>query len=97
MAHKIPIGFAEETDKEGDTRDQSNTNGCPAMDELLKCMKDENPDDKPTKYGSFVLWSDGFLRSYVKQKENMRSPVKNVTFFHNGDKRICAKDSAGSA
>ena len=63
-------GFAEETDKEGDTRDQSNTNGCPAMDDLLKCMKDENPDDKPTKYGSFILWSDGFIRSFVKQKEN---------------------------
>ena len=70
MAHKIPIGFAEETDKEGDTRDRSNTNGCPAMDDLLKCMKDENPDDKPTKYGSFILWSDGFIRSFVKQKEN---------------------------
>ena len=27
-------------------------------------------NDKPTKYGSFILWSDGFIRSWVKQKDN---------------------------
>ena len=32
MTHIIPIRFAEETNKEGDTRDQSNTNRYPAMD-----------------------------------------------------------------
>ena len=70
MAHEIPIGFTEQTDKEGDTRDRSNTNGCPAMEELLKCMKEYNPDNKLTKYGSFILWSDGFVRTFVKQKGN---------------------------
>ena len=70
LAHGIPIGFTEQTDMEGDTRDRFNTNGCPAMEELLKCMKDDNPDNKPTKYGSYILWSDGFVRSFVKQKGN---------------------------
>ena len=36
FAHKIPIGFTEQTDIEGDTRDQFHTNRCPAMEELLK-------------------------------------------------------------
>jgi hypothetical protein len=49
------------------TRDQFNDNGYPAMEELLKYMKDENPDDKLTKYRIFVLWSDGFICSFVKQ------------------------------
>jgi hypothetical protein len=31
------------------TRDRSHANGCPAMEELVQCMKDDNPDDKHTK------------------------------------------------
>ena len=70
IAHKIPIGFKEQTDIEGDTRDMNNTNGCPAMEELLAYMKEQNPENKPTKYGSYLLWSDGFIRSFIKQKDN---------------------------
>ena len=70
FAHKIPIGFTEQTDIEGGVRDRSQTNGCPAMEALLAYMKEQNPENKPTKYGSFILWSDGFIRSFVKQKEN---------------------------
>ena len=70
FAHKITIGFTEQIDIEGDTRDQSCTNGCPAMEELLKYMKEQNLDNNPTKYGSFILWPDGFVRSFVKQKNN---------------------------
>ena len=29
-----------------------------------------NVNDKSNKYGSFVLWSDGFIRSFVKYKDN---------------------------
>ena len=61
FSHKIPIKFTEQTDVDGDTRDRSNTNGSPAMEALLQHMKDINIDKKPTKYGSFVLWSDGFI------------------------------------
>ena len=61
FAHKILIGFTEQTDIEGDIRDRSCTNGCPAMEELLKYMKMQNPGNKPTKYGSFILWSEALL------------------------------------
>ena len=33
-------------------------------------MKRMNVKDEPTKYGSFIVWSDGFIRSWVKQKDN---------------------------
>ena len=67
---QIPIGFAEETDTEGSQRDRTRTNGCPAMDALLEHMKEQNTENLPTKYGGFVLWLDGFVRSWIKQKEN---------------------------
>jgi len=67
-AHQIPIGFTEQTDIPGDTHDRSNTNGSLAMEELLRYMKEQNPDNKPTKYGSFVLWLDGFVCSFVINK-----------------------------
>ena len=69
-AHQIPIGFIEQTDIDGDTRDRSNTNGSPAMEQLLKYMKEINTENIPCKYGSYLLWSDGFVRTFVKQKEN---------------------------
>ena len=48
----------------------SRTNRCPAMEVLLEYTKEQNPENKETKYGSFILWSDGFIRSFVNQKEN---------------------------
>ena len=33
-------------------------------------MKHMNINDEPTKYGPFILWSDGFIRSFVKQRDN---------------------------
>ena len=85
-AHQNPIGFIEQSDIPGDTRDRSNTNGSLAMEELLRYMKEQNPDNKPTKYGSFVLWSDGFVRSFVKQKKN-NVWILTVTF---ADPNSCA-------
>ena len=70
MAHQIPIGFTEETDVPGNTRRYENTHGCKAMNELIETMKMLNITCIPTKYGSFLLWSDGFVRSFVKQKDN---------------------------
>ena len=60
-AHQIPIGFIEQTDIDGDTRNRSNTNGSPAMEQLLKYMKEINTENIPCKYGSYLLWSDGFV------------------------------------
>ena len=85
-AHQIPIGFTEQTDIPGNTRDRSNTNGALAMEELLRYTKELNPDNKPTRYGSFVLWSDGFVRSFVKQKNN-NVWILTVTF---ADPKSCA-------
>ena len=41
MAHKIPIGFTEETDVPGNSRRQENSHGCKAMD---KYHRDENDE-----------------------------------------------------
>ena len=70
IAHRIPIGFTEETDMQDNERRHENTHGCRALNKLLEMMKSMNTTNKPTKYGSFLLWSDGFVRSFVKQKDN---------------------------
>ena len=70
FAHQIPIGFTEEMDGSLPTRTTRNTHRCKVMQELLATMKHMNVNDEPIKYGSFVLWSDGFIRSFVKQKDN---------------------------
>ena len=70
FAHQIPIGFTEQTDGSLPTKITRNTHGCKAMQELLATMKRMNVKDEPTKYGSFILWSDGFIRSRAKQKDN---------------------------
>ncbi len=70
MAHEIPIEFTEETDLPGDTRRHHNSHGCKAMEELLPRMKEINIKCIPTTYGFFLLWSGGFVRTFVKQKDN---------------------------
>ena len=70
MAHQIPIGFTEEIDVPGNKRRKENTHGCMAMDDLLERMKSHNTTNKPTKHGSFTIWSDGFVMTFVKQKDN---------------------------
>ncbi len=48
MAHKIPIGFTEETDVHDSERKYGNTHGCIAMSELLDMMKAIHVSNKPT-------------------------------------------------
>ena len=69
-AHGVPIGWTEEPDVAENIRRTDNTHGSLAMDRLLERMKSFNEGEEPTKYGYLLLWSDGFLRSYVKQKDN---------------------------
>ena len=64
------MGFTEQTDIDEDTRNRSNTNRSQSIEALLQYTRELNTENKPTKYGSFVLWSDGFVRSFVKQKDN---------------------------
>ena len=80
MAHQIPIGFTEETDVPQNERRYENSHGCRAMNELLKLMKSMNTTNKPTKYGGFLLWSDGFVRTFIKQKDN-NVWIITITFF----------------
>jgi len=73
MAHRIPIAFSEWPDNDQgsqSTRRRHGVFGTPAMDALLKKLKQMNQSSEPTHYGHFILWSDGFLRSFVKQKDN---------------------------
>ena len=75
VAHGIPVAWSEipMSDGEGNstTRNWDGIHGCQGMMELLQQMKLMNPVCyQPTYYGFLVLWSNGFLRSYVCQKDN---------------------------
>ena len=74
MAHGVPIEFTEKPtpDSNGNqtTREITGIHGYAVMEELLEKVKPRNPNNKPTQYGHLVLWSDGFICSHVKQKEN---------------------------
>ena len=79
FAHKICTGFSKETDINGSQSNRTRANGCAAMDALLEHTKKQNLGNLPTKYGAFVLWLDGFVKSWIKQKENNVS-ILTVTF-----------------
>ena len=58
-------------------RNREGLNGTPAGDAILEemeeAMKDANVDTdtrKKTKKGWVLVWSDGFLRCFIKQKDN---------------------------
>ena len=70
----VPIGYAETpTGKSNFKRSSSkgqNIIDTKAMKSLLSKMRKLNHSNKPTYYGYFMLWSDGFIRSYVCQRKN---------------------------
>ena len=68
FAHKICTGFAKETDINRSPRNKTWANGCAAMDALLEHTKKQNTGNLPTKHSAFVLWLDGFVRSWIKQR-----------------------------
>lgn len=45
-------------------------NGSPFSKELLENMRSQVDDPDNTAFGTFILWSDGFCRTFVKQKDN---------------------------
>ena len=70
-AHGIPLAFTEEPDGRGGiSRNNCGVHGCKAMNELLMKMKNRNVDLIPTSYTFMLPWSDGFIRSYVCQRDN---------------------------
>ena len=54
--------------------DKTGVNGCPAAQRLLeklrKIVEDNGGDPDKTAFGYVILWSDGFVNSWVKQKNN---------------------------
>ena len=67
-AHGIPIGF---TEAPNNSQSQSNgIHGTKMVKELMDRMKIENNVDGDVHRGWCILWSDGFIRSWVRQGKN---------------------------
>lgn len=67
MAHGIPIGWIQDSNG---IRNKAGINGTPAADELLNRLRSKSKHPDQTAIGHIVFWSDGFLVSFVKQKNN---------------------------
>ena len=71
MAHGVPISFMQ--DEQG-KRYRQGINGSNAIDALLeklrKIVKENGHDPDKTAFGYLIFWSDGFMTSFVKQKDN---------------------------
>jgi len=65
MAHGIPIEDIDITNN-----DSTRINQSRAAQELRKRMEESNTFEGETLYYYLIFWSDGFLRSYIKQKDN---------------------------
>ena len=88
MAQGIPILWMQ--DRHGNMNTDG-INGCPSAIKLHEEFRMEMNDPSNTAFGLLLLWSDGFLRVYVKQKKNsvwimtlaVLDPNKNTTsIFH---------------
>ena len=67
-AHGIPIGF---TNTPGDVQSQSGgIHRTPTVKELMARMKIQSDDRRDVHRGWCILWSDGFIRSWVRQGKN---------------------------
>ena len=62
-AYGFTIGFTHVDNSNGAFRNKFNTHGFPAITQLLEQMNNISPDNRCRKYGHFVLWLDGVLRS----------------------------------
>ena len=68
MAHGMEIHWLQYGSNRPDTR---GANGCYSAQKILAKLKIENKHpDKKTAYAYNILWSDSFLKSWVKQKRN---------------------------
>ena len=71
MAHGVPLSFMQD---ENGKRHTNGVNGSAAADALLeklmKIVKENGHDPLKTAYGYLIFWSDGFMTSFVKQKDN---------------------------
>ena len=88
MAQGIPIMWKQD---ENGVVNNTTINGSPAASKLHNEFKIELGDSDNTALGLILVWSDGFLRVYVKQKKNstwimtiaLPNPAGNATsIFH---------------
>ena len=72
LAHARGIDWTSFPDKAtGDRIEREHgIHGSPAMKELLKTLRLVDDHGEVTHIGWYVLWSDGFLRSWIRQKHN---------------------------
>ena len=66
LGHGVPIEYGSKFGK----LNLDGINGTEAFKDLLEKMKTMNPNHDSTAFGWLMLWSDSFLRHFVKQKEN---------------------------
>ena len=70
----VPIGYAETPNGKSNFKRTAKKGKSiletKAMNSLLRKMKKMNNSKEHTYYGYFMLWSDGFIRSYVCQSKN---------------------------
>ena len=71
MAHGIPLSFMQD---EHGQRHRTGINGSNAADvfleKLRKIVEENGHDPDKTAFGYLIFWSDGFLTSFVKKKDN---------------------------
>lgn len=82
MADGLPILFLQ--DHHGNKNNDS-INGCQASAELLQTLRSQVNDPNNTAFGAIVIWSDGFCRTYVKQKDNSVW-IMTITFLNTDNK-----------
>lgn len=63
------LGILQLQDQYGNTNSYT-INGSAAGAELLQRLRSGVSDPDNTAFGAVILWSDGFCRTYVKQKDN---------------------------
>jgi hypothetical protein len=78
------LGILQLQDQYG-VRNEYAINGSKAAAELLEKLRAGVSDPDHTAFGAVILWSDGFCRTYVKQKDNSVW-ILTVTFLNTDNK-----------
>ena len=66
-ALKVPIEF---TEGPGFQRKTNDIHGTEAMTDLLRALKQSAHGKNGVYFGYMIFWSDGFITSWIKQKDN---------------------------
>ncbi len=78
------LGILQLQDQYGN-RNLHTINGSIAAAELLQDLRSGVSDPENTAFGALILWSDGFCRTYVKQKDNSVW-ILTLTFLNTDNK-----------